>query len=179
VATTSNRSSGSQINKKGVAQGVTLVGPNTGLPFDEVVDTDGKRRLAVDAVVSIPSVSVELDPSKDGVYLGNHNNANTLDIKADGSIDANVALHAGDGDNVAIRDSAGHELAINVDGSSNSRNINTFITSPFDYIAASYPNVMTEVYVYKSGGSSGTTVGTITVIYSDSTKNVIMSVAKT
>lgn len=56
---------------------------------------------------------------------------------------------------------------------------NTLITDPFDYIGATYPDGFTEVYTYKLGGSSGTTVGTITVIYSDeNTKAIISSVTK-
>jgi len=49
----------------------------------------------------------------------------------------------------------------------------------YDYIAATYPNSTTEVYTYKSGGSSGTTVGTVTVTYSNSSKETLTSVEKT
>ena len=47
-----------------------------------------------------------------------------------------------------------------------------------DYIAATYPNGTTEVYTYKLGGSGGTTVGTVTVVYTDSTKAVLSTVTK-
>ena len=47
-----------------------------------------------------------------------------------------------------------------------------------DYIEAGYPNSTTETYTYKTGGSGGTTVGTITVVYTDSTKANISSVTK-
>jgi len=49
----------------------------------------------------------------------------------------------------------------------------------FDHIAASYPNSTTEVYIYKSGGSGGTTVATLTVIYTAAAKDLISSVART
>jgi len=49
----------------------------------------------------------------------------------------------------------------------------------YDYIAATYPNSTTEVYTYKSGGSSGTIVGTVTVTYSNSSKETLTSVEKT
>ena len=55
---------------------------------------------------------------------------------------------------------------------------NTLITDSFDYIGATYPDTETEVYTYKSGGSGGTIVGTITVVYTDSTKAVLLSVTK-
>jgi hypothetical protein len=47
-----------------------------------------------------------------------------------------------------------------------------------DYIGAGYPNGTTETYTYKTGGSGGTTVGTITVVYTDATKANISSVTK-
>ncbi len=56
--------------------------------------------------------------------------------------------------------------------------INSLVTVPYDYIAATYPTASTEVYTYKSGGSSGTVVGIITVVYTDSTKEVLTSVTK-
>lgn len=48
----------------------------------------------------------------------------------------------------------------------------------YDYIGATYPTASQEVYTYKTGGVSGTTVGTITINYTDSTKNVLSSVVK-
>jgi hypothetical protein len=48
----------------------------------------------------------------------------------------------------------------------------------FDYIAATYPDTVTEVYTYKSGGVGGTTVATLTVIYTDDTKEILSSVAR-
>ncbi len=56
---------------------------------------------------------------------------------------------------------------------------NTLITQPFDYISATYPTTTQEVYVYKLGGSSGTLVGTITVNYTDTSKNFVLNIAKT
>jgi len=47
-----------------------------------------------------------------------------------------------------------------------------------DYLGVEYPNGTTETYTYKTGGSGGTTVGTITVVYTDSTKANISSVTK-
>jgi hypothetical protein len=49
----------------------------------------------------------------------------------------------------------------------------------FDYIEATYPTTSQEVYTYKTGGLSGTVVGTITINYTDATKTVLSSVAKT
>lgn len=44
-----------------------------------------------------------------------------------------------------------------------------------DYIGATY-NLTSDVYVYKVGGSSGTLLKTLTITYTDSTKENILSV---
>ena len=49
----------------------------------------------------------------------------------------------------------------------------------YDYIAATYPLATTEVYTYKTGGATGTTVATITVVYTDATKDNISTITKT
>lgn len=48
-----------------------------------------------------------------------------------------------------------------------------------DYIAVTYPTSSTEVYTFKQGGVSGTTVATMTVTYTDGTKENISSIART
>lgn len=49
----------------------------------------------------------------------------------------------------------------------------------FDYIAADYSHSTYDVYTYKTGGSSGITVATLTVTWTDNTKSVLVSVART
>lgn len=48
-----------------------------------------------------------------------------------------------------------------------------------DAFVASYPDSVTEVYEYKSGGTSGTLIATLSVIYTDSSKLTILSGAWT
>jgi hypothetical protein len=48
----------------------------------------------------------------------------------------------------------------------------------YDYIAATYPSSTQEVYTYKTGGAGGTTVATITVNYTNSSKSVLSNVSK-
>lgn len=133
MSTKSNRSSGTQHNQRGVAQGVTLVDPKTGFPVAVVLGADGKYRLAVDANVtaSIDGVDVDLDgvgPGGDNVYLVDNVTGNKFKINADGSIDANIELDASDGDNVAIADpTTGNKLKVESDGSINA-NINPATT---------------------------------------------------
>lgn len=40
----------------------------------------------------------------------------------------------------------------------------------FDYVDVQQTNATTETYVFKTGGSGGTTVQTIVVVYTDATK---------
>lgn len=49
----------------------------------------------------------------------------------------------------------------------------------YDYLAATYPNSTTEIYTYKTGGSGGTTVAVLTVVYTDSTKDFVSNVTRT
>lgn len=53
------------------------------------------------------------------------------------------------------------------------------ITEKWDYLKQTYPNDTTDVFTFKSGGSGGTTVAVVTIVYTDSTKENIDSVAKT
>lgn len=47
-----------------------------------------------------------------------------------------------------------------------------------DYIAVTYPTTSSEVYTFKTGGSGGTTVATVTVTYTDDTKENLTSVER-
>lgn len=53
------------------------------------------------------------------------------------------------------------------------------VTLPHDYVSVAYPVNTTEVFTFKTGGSGGTTVATVTVVYTDSTKENLSSVTKT
>jgi hypothetical protein len=58
-------------------------------------------------------------------------------------------------------------------------NMTGLISESYDYIAVTYPTATQEVYTFKSGGSGGTTVATLTVNYTTSTKDVLLNVART
>ena len=55
----------------------------------------------------------------------------------------------------------------------------TLVVSLYDYVKATYPIDTTEVYTFKTGGSGGTTVATITIVYVDNTKAKIDTVTRT
>lgn len=52
------------------------------------------------------------------------------------------------------------------------------INFDFDYVSVNYSDSVTEIYTFKTGGSSGTTSGVITIVYTDSTKDNISSVTR-
>lgn len=49
----------------------------------------------------------------------------------------------------------------------------------YDYVSVAYPAVDTETYTFKVGGSGGTTVNTVTIVYTTSSKEFISTVTKT
>lgn len=53
-----------------------------------------------------------------------------------------------------------------------------FQIGSYDYISLAQ-DTLTDTWTYKTGGSGGTTVATVTVTYTDSGKGTIASVAKT
>ena len=109
MATKSKRSSSTQFNARGVTQGNTLVDPNSGLPLDVIADLNGIRRLAVDAAITLanPTIDVKLEASNDSVRLEDPTTGAHVKVNTDGSIDANVAVSAASGDNIALSDGTG------------------------------------------------------------------------
>jgi len=53
------------------------------------------------------------------------------------------------------------------------------VNEDFDYISVGYPTTTQEVYTFKSGGSGGSTVATVTVNYTTSSKEFIDNVSRT
>lgn len=49
----------------------------------------------------------------------------------------------------------------------------------YDYMAYTNTDSTTDTFVYKTGGSSGTTVATVTIVYTDTTKATISTVTRT
>ena len=49
----------------------------------------------------------------------------------------------------------------------------------YDYVALTQTDSTTDVYTFKRGGSGGTTVGTVTIVYTDATHNTLSTVTRT
>lgn len=73
-------------------------------------------------------------------------------------------------------DPSSKEPVMNVAGSVSITGISPI--TEWDYISASYPDSVTEVYTYKLGGSGGDVVQVITVVYTTSAKNYVSTVTK-
>lgn len=127
------------------------------------------------------SAQNEITQQNEYLYSSNH------------ALDVNVVGSSGTGD-VNLTEIDGNPVSVNT-GNSDSGTQRVVIASDqppiktleqtglvpleYDYIAVDYPNSTTEIYSYYTGGSGGTLVATITVVYTDATKNAVSSVART
>jgi hypothetical protein len=107
----------------------------------------------------------------------------TSRLKVDASVTANISAaqevvisHADD----SIKIGDGTNLVSGVtDSSLPVMTMNAMVPRKFDYVTVSYPTSVQEIYVFKTGGSGGTTVATITVNYTDATKEFVSNAART
>jgi hypothetical protein len=56
---------------------------------------------------------------------------------------------------------------------------NILIPKKYDYIGFAYPAGDTEVLTFKTGGAGGTTIATLTIVYTDATKENVEKLTKT
>lgn len=68
---------------------------------------------------------------------------------------------------------------IGTQGALLTKSLGSIVPFSYDYIAGVATNPTTETYTYKSGGSTGTTVASVVVVYSDATKTFVTSVTRT
>jgi hypothetical protein len=70
-------------------------------------------------------------------------------------------------------------LDVNMVGGSVTTSLGGLLGSlSYDFIAVTYPDAITEVFTYKTGGSGGSTVAVITVVYTSITKDYVLTVTK-
>ena len=118
---------------------------------------ESSGRIRVDAeltstIIPPPGLEVSINSIDDSVAIGNTNNSDTLEVNPDGSINVDATIVGG-----------------NV----------TLFTEPYDAITATYPTTTQEVYQSRVGGIGGTVQQTVTVNYTDMTKNFILNLART
>lgn len=123
--------------------------------YDSVVGVDGLNRLAVDAAVTVTGIDVDLDaltpptrPDPDNVLIAGSEDGTKTGVKH------------------AIRSTDNGTI----------QTIQIF-KKHFDAITATYPSPTQEIYQSKVGGIAGTVQETVTVNYTDATKNFILNVA--
>lgn len=54
----------------------------------------------------------------------------------------------------------------------------SLVNVAYDYVSVNYTSATQEIYTFKTGGSGGTTVATVTINYTDSTKANISNVER-
>src|SRR5574343_392586 len=97
-------------------------------------------------------------------------NTKLIELKLDSVVKAIKSINisvSGGGGGIPSQLISGNSLNVNLE------TLPGFQIPNYDYIEVTYPVNTTEVYTYKTGGSGGTTVATITVVYTTSTKDVL------
>ena len=56
--------------------------------------------------------------------------------------------------------------------------VNAMVPSSYDYVSVNYSSSTQEIYSFKIGGSGGTLVATVTLNYTDATKNFLSDATK-
>ena len=152
----------------------------TKLDADQVIKNvydEAANKLRVDSTFS-GTISVALDAATDSVAIGD--GTDELVINPDGSINAiitdislsqaNDSVAIGDGTDLITSTAVGVKQALDM---SNAALFSAPANS--DYFSVATPDTVTEIYSFKSGGSGGTLLRTITIVYTDATKAVILS----
>lgn len=49
---------------------------------------------------------------------------------------------------------------------------------PWDYVALTASDAVTDLFTFKTGGAAGTTVATVTIVYTDATHATLSTVTK-
>lgn len=82
---------------------------------------------------------------------------------------------------VTLADGEAAALSVNSSGEliAEVNEITSLFIPTYDYFEVAYPETDEEVYTFKTGGSGGTTVATVTIVYTDDTKEFISTVTKT
>lgn len=116
---------------------------------------DATNRVPVDATITVPPVEVAIDAF--------------TKVPPDNLL----AVGTEDGTKTGTK----HVMRVDPDGRVEVTSIQIF-TKPFDSITATYPSTTQEVYESRVGGIAGTIQETVTVNYTDTTKNLILNVAR-
>lgn len=133
------------------------------------------------------SVTVDLDQADDSVAIGDGTELYTgTDVGPSHAIDANVvqsvlptgaATSANQTTANASLSAINGKLNSSAEGYLHVSSISMF-TKPYDAITVTYPSGTQEIYVTHTGGTGGTIIETVTVNYTDTSKNFILNAAR-
>lgn len=139
-------------------------------------------RLRVDATVTASIGTVVVNADTSDIAIKDRVSGYLLKINSDGSLDVNTAIAAAS-DNILVLGTndgtlSGTQNVFRVDsqGIQSTFSMNMLVQVKFDSIYPTYPDTVTEIYTYKQSGS---TVAVVTVIYTDASKNNLVSVIRT
>lgn len=144
---------------------------------------ESNDRLRVDAQVTATITELISNAEDSDIAIKDPLSDNILKINTDGSIDANVKVDASEQDSILIVGTENgqvtgtqHVMRVDSQGNTQSIQMNSLVPHQFDSIYPDYSNPTTEIYTYKKGIA---TVATVTVTYSDSSKNTLVSIVRT
>lgn len=69
--------------------------------------------------------------------------------------------------------------AVKLAANSSGNLLGGLVTESYDYVGVSYPDTNSEKYRFYTGGAGGTLLATVDIIYADSTKDDLVSIART
>lgn len=148
----------------------------------QLVFNEKSKRLAVDATVVAKITDTQINADDSDIGIRDPLSGNTLSINKDGSINSNVAVD-GNEDSITVFGTEngamdGTKRALRVDSKGNSKSLVMNSLVPYEYngISFSYPDDLSEVFIYTQ---NGVVVSTVTVTYTDSTKARLQSIART
>ena len=78
----------------------------------------------------------------------------------------------------AYHDTSTGEAVMNIAGTVTANLSSGLIIPTWDYLSLDSSGSATDIYTFKTGGASGTTVATLTIVYTTNTKAIISTVTK-
>lgn len=124
--------------------------------------------------VSVSSSALPTGASTSALQTTGNTSLSSIDTKL---TTVNIRAIDASTDNIMISDNT-NNVSVTAEGRMNVSSI-TLFTKPYDAITVTYPTTVQEVYVTRTGGTGGAIQQTVTVNYTDATKNFITDVART
>lgn len=153
----------------------------------DLVDRLIPKSVSVSNIKDIPQTVVDLSNLEKSISdLNSVIKANTgkvltanLDEAQMARLLSNIILPQPPPASPSFKTSGGSATRALVDNDGNVQTISGLSLPKYDYVSLALTDADTETYTFKTGGSGGTTVATVVINYTDSTKTTIVNVTKT